>query len=104
MNKYKELTMQQTSLAFHRLINEFELGLKHQMLLKTPLMVNAIALKSIEKYADRTEYPIEMTKIIERRDCEYYLEELNKIANRFDVLEGQIRQQLGLYFNNESEG
>lgn len=99
MNEYEDLTMMQTSLIFHRLIDEFEQGLKHQELLKTPLMQKAVALRSIEKYADKTEYPIEMTKVIERRDCEYYIEKLKAVANRFDYLEKQIREQLGLYLN-----
>ena len=68
-------------------------------LLKTPLMVKAVALRSIEKYVYKTEYPIEMTKVIERRDCEYYIEKLKDIANRFDYLEKLIREQLGLYIN-----
>ena len=97
MNEYEDLTMMQASLAFRRLIDEFEQGLRCQNLLKTPLLVNAVALRSINKYGDRIEYPIEMTKVIERRDCEYYIEKLKAIANRFSYLERQIRQQLGVY-------
>ena len=93
----EELTMKDTILEFYRLLDELKSGAEYRQILKEPLFVKAVNYSSINKYIDHIEYPIELTKVTETRDIEYYISELTKIADKFQKLEREIKIKLGLY-------